>query len=65
MHIGKYYSQNQYTDPLTNYDAIIQGTNKVIKSKDCVELGLDPTHMINNVSIRHGDITGDMRVKTY
>jgi hypothetical protein len=30
-----------------------------------VELGLEPTHMINKISVRHGDIVGDMRVKTY
>jgi len=56
---------NPYTEPLADYDAIIQGTNKMVKSKECVELGLEPTHMINNVSIRHGDIVGDMRVMTY
>jgi hypothetical protein len=49
---------------LDDYDAIIQCTNKIIKSKECVELGL-ATHMVNNVSIRNGNIFGDMRVKTY
>ena len=65
MNIGNYYSSNLYPEPLADYDAIIQYTNKTMKSKECIELGLKPTHMINNVSIRHGDITGDMRVKTY
>lgn len=56
---------DQEAEPLADYDAIIQCTNKMVKSKECVDLGLEPTHMINNVSIRHGDIAGDMRVTTY
>lgn len=62
MNIGNYYRPNSYAE---TFDAIIQYTNKTIKSKECVELGLEPTHVINNISIRHGDIAGDMMVKTY
>jgi hypothetical protein len=63
MHIGKYYSQNPYAEPLADYDPIIQYTNKIVKSKECVELV--PTHMVHNVLIRDGNIFGDMRVKRY
>lgn len=65
MDINNYICPNSYTESLDDYDAIVQYTNKSIKSKECVELGLEPTHMINNISIRHGDIIGDMRVNTY
>lgn len=69
MHIGNYYSQNPYAKPyaetLDDYDAIIQGTNKIIKSKEAEVLELKPTQMIHNVLFRHGEISGDMMVKTY
>lgn len=65
MVIENYYFPNPYVEPLADYDKIIQYTNKMVKSKECIELGLEPTHMINNVSVLHGDISGDMRVKTY
>lgn len=62
MHIGNYYCPNSYAE---TFDAIIQYTNKSIKSKECVELGLAPTHTVNNVSVRKGNISGDMRVTRY
>ena len=65
MHIGEYYVSDTYVEPLVNYDPIIQYTNKIVKSRECIELGLEPTHMVNNVAIRNGNIFGDMRVKTY
>ena len=65
MHIGEYYSQNPDATPFSDYDPIIQCENKIVKSRECIELGLEPTHMVENVSIRNGNIFGDMRVKTY
>ena len=65
MVIENYYFPNPYVEPLVDYDKIIQYTDKMVKSKECIELGLAPSHMINNVSVSHGDISGDMRVKTY
>jgi hypothetical protein len=65
MDVNKYEFPNLYAEYLADYDPIIQYTNKIVKSKECVDLGLKPTHMINNVSIRHGDIAGNMRVETY
>ena len=65
MAIEKYYFPNPYAEPLADYDPIIQYTSKVVKSKECVELGLEPSHMINKVSVRNGEISGDMWVKHY
>ena len=65
LELHNYDFPNSYIVDLADYDPIIQGENKIIKSKECMELGLEPTHMVHNVSIRNGNIFGDMRVKSY